>query len=43
MTLPDNFDPLFAALGIRRRDWTAPVQPQQPTRLAGARDLGDAC
>lgn len=30
MKLPDNFDPLYAALGIRRRDWLAPVQPKQP-------------
>lgn len=26
--LPDDFDPLFAALGIRRRVWTQP-QPQK--------------
>lgn len=25
MMLPDNFDPLFAALGIRKRDWSKPV------------------
>jgi hypothetical protein len=25
--LPDNFDPLFAALGIRRRNWNQ--QPQK--------------
>lgn len=23
--LPDNFDPLFAALGIRKRDWSKPA------------------
>jgi hypothetical protein len=28
--MTDNFDALWLALGIRRRDWTAPVQPQQP-------------
>lgn len=29
--LPDTFDPLFAALGIRRRDWTQP-QPSKVTQ-----------
>jgi hypothetical protein len=31
-TLPENFDPLFVALGIRRRAWTAPAQPQKVTK-----------
>lgn len=25
--LPDNFDPYFAVMGVKRRDWTA--QPQK--------------
>lgn len=29
MTLPADFDPLFAALGIKRRSWTAPIQPSK--------------
>ncbi|SAL20447.1 hypothetical protein AWB70_01042 [Caballeronia cordobensis] len=30
-TLPDNFDPLYAALGIRRGNWSLP-QPQKVTK-----------
>jgi hypothetical protein len=30
-TLPADFDPLFAALGIRRRNWNLP-QPQKVTK-----------
>lgn len=29
--LPDNFDPFFAAWGIKRRDFTQP-QPQKVTQ-----------
>lgn len=29
-TIPDNFDPLWVALGIKRRDWTKPAEaPKQ--------------
>jgi hypothetical protein len=27
--IPENFDPLWIALGIKRRDWTKPVQQEQ--------------
>jgi hypothetical protein len=30
--LPADFDPLFAALGIRRRNWTPQPQPQKATQ-----------
>ena len=33
--LPDNFDPLFAALGIRKRDWTK-IVPATPARTREA-------
>ena len=35
--LPDNFDPLFAALGIRKRDWTktTPAKTVTATRAYG--------
>lgn len=26
MTLPADFDPYFAVMGVRRRDWTKPVE-----------------
>lgn len=25
-TIPENFDPMWVALGIKRRDWTKPVE-----------------
>jgi hypothetical protein len=31
-TLPADFDPYFAVMGVKRRDWTAPVQPQKVTK-----------
>jgi hypothetical protein len=28
--IPDNFDPLYFALGIKRKDWTKPAEaPKQ--------------
>lgn len=27
--IPDNFDPFWIALGIKRRDWTKPAQQEQ--------------
>ncbi len=30
--LPDNFDPYFAVMGVKRRDWSAPVQPSKVTK-----------
>ncbi len=30
--IPADFDPYFAVVGVKRRDWSAPVQPQQVTR-----------
>ncbi len=30
-TIPDNFDALWVALGIKRKIWTAPIQPQKVT------------
>lgn len=40
--IPDTFDPLYAALGIRRRDWLkTPVTPQPSRACAHLR--GDAC
>jgi hypothetical protein len=27
--LPPSFDPYFAVTGVKRRDWSAPVQPQK--------------
>lgn len=29
--LPANFDPYFAVMGVKRRDWTLP-QPSKVTR-----------
>jgi len=31
-TIPDNFDALWVALGIKRKIWTGPIQPQKVTR-----------
>jgi hypothetical protein len=31
-TIPENFDPLWIALGIKRKSWTAPVQQQKVSR-----------
>ncbi len=30
--IPADFDPYFAVMGVRRRDWTVPAQPSQVTR-----------
>jgi hypothetical protein len=30
--LPSNFDPYFAVMGVKRRDWSAPAQPSKVTR-----------
>jgi hypothetical protein len=27
--IPDTFDPYFAVMGVKRRDWTKPVQQEQ--------------
>lgn len=32
--LPDNFDALYAALGIKRKDWTKPAPQQAATTRA---------
>ena len=31
-TIPDNFDALWVALGIKRKDWASPVQQQKVAR-----------
>jgi|GEM_PF-2244929 len=31
-TIPENFDALWVALGIKRKDWAIPSQPQKVTR-----------
>lgn len=30
--IPADFDPYFAVMGVKRRDWTAPSQPSKVTR-----------
>jgi hypothetical protein len=27
--IPDTFDPYFAVMGVPRRSWVPPVQPEQ--------------
>jgi len=27
--IPADFDPYFAVMGVKRRDWTAPIQPSK--------------
>jgi hypothetical protein len=29
MVIPDTFDPYFAVMGVKRRDWTKPVKEQK--------------
>lgn len=40
--LPDNFDPLFAALGIRKRDWSAPAPAKTVTATRARADAQQA-
>jgi hypothetical protein len=29
-TLPDSFDPYYAVMGVKRRDWSKPVPQEKP-------------